>query len=456
MLLKQIFSIPLGDDSFLIYAPLKRTAFIANSALVNDIVKKCGDKGGSPELKNRQNSSSDAVNPDILEELNFFVPEPYPVDDFHTNGIHYDSVVLFLTNECNLRCKYCYASAGEHPVRQMEWETAKAGIDNIFTGIRTNNLRHAALGFHGGGEPSMNLPLLKKSVEYFKNLAAENNISYEIAGAFNGFWNSSVREFIINNFTDLSISFDGLPEIQNLNRPAKGGKGSFTKVSETLKELDKAGFKYGIRLTATDETLHSLYDSVSFICDNYKPYKIQVEPAFDEGRAIVNNSTLSNPDEFIRLFIKSYRTAVEKNIDLFYSGARLNVITQRFCLAACRALVVTPDGDVTTCFESFGKEHPDSDLFFVGRYGGNGKFIIDNDKLKKHYSRTVDNIKFCSDCFCKWHCAGDCAVKNIAVSKGELLKPGSRCYINQELTKFLIMERIAKSGGFIWSEISSL
>jgi uncharacterized protein len=260
-----------------------------------------------------------------------------------------------------------------------------------------------------------------------------------------------VRDFIIGNFTDISVSFDGLPEVQNLNRPVKSGGGSFSKISGNLKELDMAGFRYMIRLTVTDETLHSLYENVSFICNNFRPYKIQVESVFDEGRAVVNNSALTDPDEFIRLFIRSYRTAAEKNIELFYSGARINVITQRFCLAACRALVVTPEGDVTTCFESFGKEHPDSGLFFVGRYGGNGKFIIDNDKLGRHFSRTADNIKHCSECFCKWHCAGDCAVKNISVSKGELLKPGSRCYINQELTKFLIMEKIAGSGGYIWS-----
>ncbi len=452
MLLKQIFSIPAGDNSFLVYAPLKRIAFIANSALVNEIIIRSSGETSVSRESGTITGSSGAVNLDILDELNFFVPEAFPVDDFPGKGTYYDSVVLFLTNECNLRCKYCYASSGEYPVKRMESETAMAAIDMIFRSIKENSLKHASLGFHGGGEPSLNWPLLTESVEYFKKLALQNNVSYDISGAFNGVWSSRAREYIIGNFTDLSISFDGPPEVQNLNRPAKGGGESFSGVSETLKELDRAGFRYGIRLTVTEETVHTLYNSVSFICDNFRPYKIQVEPAFEEGRAVVNNSILSSQDDFISQFIRSYRYAAEKNIEVFYSGARQGIITQRFCLAACRALVITADGDVTTCFESFGKEHPDSGLFFVGRYSGNGKFIIENDKLQRHYSRTVYNIKHCSECFCKWHCAGDCAAKNIAVSKGELLEPGSRCYINQELTMFMIMERIVKSGGFIWAD----
>ena len=65
-ILKQLFSIPLGKDKYLIYAPLKRTAFIANPALVNAIIDRC--------------QHSEALT--FLEQINFFEPEQPPQDEY--------------------------------------------------------------------------------------------------------------------------------------------------------------------------------------------------------------------------------------------------------------------------------------------------------------------------------------------------------------------------------------
>jgi uncharacterized protein len=336
----------------------------------------------------------------------------------------------------------------------MSWDTARAAIDHVLREVMRHRLPDMTLGFHGGGEPTLNWEVLIQAVDYAKELAAKNAIRLHVSGSFNGFWPKKVRDYVIRNFTELSLSFDGLPAVQNVQRPAKGKTDSFTRVAATLRALDEARFPYGIRMTVTDETASRLAESIAYICGHFHPHKIQVEPAFEEGRARRNHSAVKNLRLFRDQFIRGYKTAEQHAIQLFYSGARLEALTTRFCLAACRAFVVTPDGDVTTCFETYGREHSLSREFFVGTYQADGHFLMDEEKLRRHFDRTVPRISHCEQCFCKWHCAGDCAVKAVAGKGGDGFKPSTRCRINQELTKFLILEKIRSGGGLLWVDPS--
>ena len=439
-LIQQVFSIPIDDNKYLIYAPLKGVAFLANPQMVNLIFRQCSNKTAQPMN----------VSLRFLYDFNFFTPEPLPKDEYLDKGINYDAVVLFLTNQCNMRCTYCYASSGEFTPNTMKWEIAQAAIDYVLKEAKKNCSESITLGFHGGGEPTLNWDTLTKAVRYTRNEAKQNSLGLHITGSFNGYWPKKKLDFILKNFTELSMSFDGIPLVQNRQRPAGDNRVSFPTVAQTLNALDERQFSYGIRMTVTEDSVDHLGESVSFICKMFNPKKIQVEPVFLEGRAIKNESQIKNLELFIRQFMKSHEIAEGYGITLFYSGARPEVLTQRFCLAACRAFVVTPEGDVTACFETYGRNHPLSDRFLVGQYDGRGGFVMDNEKLNRHFSRVVDNIPYCQSCYCRWHCAGDCAIKTLSPMEIDCFAPTERCYINRELTKWLILHNIRKNGGVIW------
>lgn len=453
-ILQQIFTIPIDDEKFLIYAPLKGIAFICNASLVNAIFERCTYLS----TVFHTNALTYSVDPSIhsknnlafLDELDFFKPELLPIDEYDQKGIQYDTVILFLTNQCNLHCKYCYASSGEHNLQQMSWDLAKASIDFVMEEVIKNESSVMTLGFHGGGEPTLNWDILTKSTEYAHSLAKKSAIQFHLTGAFNGYWSDEVLQYIIKNFTEINLSFDGMPSVQNSQRPAIIKKDSFSRVAETLRIMDQAKFPYGIRMTVTNDSVYQLAENISFICDNFRPKQIQVEPAFNVGRAKRNKSTITDLNIFIDQFIKGFKEAEKHQITLFYSGARLELLTQRFCLAACRALVVTPDGDITTCFETYSREHPLSQHFIVGKYKGKGQFSIEDIKLRQRFNHTIEYIPHCNDCFCKWHCAGDCAIKTLSEENNDRTRPTKRCFVNQELTKFLILNKIKENGGLIW------
>lgn len=456
-ILQQIFSIPIDKEKYLVYAPLKKIAFIANPLTVNAIFDYCQYTSKSSlatsifsqDITRKKKELENTLG--FLHSFNFFEPEPTPVDEYHEIGIQYDAVILFLTNQCNLRCIYCYASSGKYPKKQMSWEIAKAAIDHVVEEILNKGLQVLTLGYHGGGEPTLNWNIFSKATDYAISLAEKNNIQIYLTGSFNGYWPKRTLNYILNNFTDISLSYDGLPSIQNVQRPNKDDQGSFPKVAESLNALDESGVSYGIRMTVTNESAHHLAESISFIFDNFRPKKIQVEPVFEEGRAKRRGSQISDPNIFIDQFIMGFKKAEEHGIVLFYSGARPEVLTRRFCLAACCALIVTPEGDVTTCFEIYGKNHPLSSQFIVGQYKTNRKFVLDKGKLNAHLSYEVEQIPYCDACFCKWHCAGDCSVKTCYEGMKSRFQPTERCYLNRELTKFLLLKNIAESGGFIWA-----
>src|SRR5690554_2723536 len=119
----ELFTITLEDNRHLVYAPLRRAAFVANSRVVNllaDLKAGCFDQTQDP----------DGSLVEFLRRLEILdtQPERQPLTEF-TGDPEPTSATLFLTTACNLRCTYCYASAGDTPTKYMPLSTAQRGID---------------------------------------------------------------------------------------------------------------------------------------------------------------------------------------------------------------------------------------------------------------------------------------------------------------------------------------
>ena len=66
--------------------------------------------------------------------------------------------------------------------------------------------------------------------------------------------------------------------------------------------------------------------------------------------------------------------------------------------------------------------------------------MSDYEKIKSLRQFSVENLDYCSDCFCKWHCAGDCISKVFDRSGSFNHEGSSRCELNRELTFLKIKE----------------
>lgn len=77
---------------------------------------------------------------------------------------------LQVTQNCNLRCEYCVFSGSYvnrvHSNKRMDWKVAKRAIDFLYE-HSGNSDNEILIGFYGG-EPILEIDLIKKCVEYAK------------------------------------------------------------------------------------------------------------------------------------------------------------------------------------------------------------------------------------------------------------------------------------------------
>ncbi len=441
----EIFTIPLGDGRHIIYAPLRRAAFVANAATVNflaDLREGVCDESADP----------DGALAEFLRRLEILdaSPETPPVTSF-AGDPEPTSVTLFLTTACNLRCTYCYAAAGDTPLKSMTMEVARRGIDFVAANAHRKQAPEFEIAYHGGGEPSANWQVLTGSLDYGRRRAVELGLRVRASAATNGFLNEAQLDWVIGNLDGVSLSFDGLPEVHDKHRLTVLGKGSSERVMHTIRRFDAAGFSYGLRVTVTADQIHRLPESVEYICAHFGAQRIQVEPSYQLGRW--REAPSAETEEFLAAYREARQRARHYGRDIQFSGARLGALTNHFCGITQDSFCLSPDGNVSACYEAFSEDNPFASTFFYGRPDAStGGYRFELPVLNNLRRQTVDHREFCRGCFARWTCAGDCYHKSLSVNGPGEFAGSDRCHITRELTKDQILVRIAGSGGLVWHE----
>ena len=158
------------------------------------------------------------------------------------NGI--DHMCLVLTNECNLRCRYCiysehYYYSRPYSNRKMEFEVAKKAVDYYFRvndkSIEYNPYIMPSIGFYGG-EPLLAWDVIVKVVNYIKNKTDKCLFSITTNGLLLDI--EKIKFMLKNNFA-ISISLDGTKEEHDRNRIDQSSNGSFERVYNNLELYTK-------------------------------------------------------------------------------------------------------------------------------------------------------------------------------------------------------------------------
>lgn len=446
------FPSPKGDTDFyalpfgrrlILYRPQLPLAFLANRVMA--------ELAAEPSVCNKPSPATDSAQAmEFLNRIGFFASPAAPVaDEGEVKQYRPSIAVLLLTTSCQLRCSYCYASAGEARHRMpntiLPLAAGKAAIDVVCRNAREKGEKEYSLSFHGGGEPVAAFPLLRRLTEY----ARGKDLPVRIHLSSNGFWEEAERDWILENIDDLGISCDGLPEVHDRQRPQFSGEGSFARIFANLQEMDRRRVSYGLRLTVTEETIDTLPQSIEFLCQETLCGTMQAEPAFDHGRARTGGRSVKSGRRFAGAFLSAYDIAADRRRYLFYSGARPQVLTSTFCQAPETALIVNNEGKLTACYEIFHSSLQSAPHFFIGEVDSSGQIAFDEKKRIRLREMIRERRRLCRGCFCYWHCAGDCPAKTITGKGGSHLRFGLRCRINREITRGLLIRHIHRSGG-IW------
>lgn len=134
------------------------------------------------------------------------------------------NAVLNVTNECNLRCRYCFV---HHNPQRVTLEVARATCEYVLKDAKEK----PCLWFFGG-EPMLEFERIIKPIikEY------EGRISFGITT--NGtLIDEDVIDFFKEHEVQILLSIDGVKEVQDFQRAKKNGDGSFDEVLKNIPYL---------------------------------------------------------------------------------------------------------------------------------------------------------------------------------------------------------------------------
>lgn len=326
-----------------------------------------------------------------------------PVDKtFVTN------IGIYFTNNCQLKCSYCFYRSGNEDNNQLSVTELKSIVDMLIKNATIKKMvfhlekyPKIEVAISGGGEPTFSLERFKCFVNYLKEKCNELGIEHEINLTTNGMYDEEKMKYISENIHEVNFSFDGLPELQNHNRPLRNGKNSFDVIDQVFKYFDLKEKIYGIRTTLTSANFKDMKKMCDFIFSNYKFAKVwHIETVVDSGRASSDDTYKNN--DFGEYFNELYEYAKEKYPDrIIYNSSYSYILKTSFCNSTVgTSYWIDAHGEIVTCTDLDNKK-----LFLKGKYN-NGKIIANDNFNMNDYFEKRDIM--CSNCFIKYICAGGC------------------------------------------------
>ncbi|HLP48746.1 MAG TPA: radical SAM protein, partial [Candidatus Kapabacteria bacterium] len=117
-------------------------------------------------------------------------------------------LVLFVSQACNLKCRYCYIHANDRIEKKyMSEEVAMAAVDLLFQ--ESKNIKDLRIGFYGG-EPMLQFDLIKRIIPYAKGKAEKLQKTILFTMTTNGtLLTDETIKFIVENNIHAAVSLDG-------------------------------------------------------------------------------------------------------------------------------------------------------------------------------------------------------------------------------------------------------
>lgn len=405
---------------------------------INDVIYHLIDaiKEGNPIedlLLNYSESDIDQAVED-LKDNNFLVKEiPNYKKPIIPETAEVNNLVLNVCHDCNLRCKYCFASTGSYKGERsfMSEEVAKKAVDWYF-GV-SGNSKTLNLQFFGG-EPLMNVPLIKTIINYADGLPSEYDKKIYYSMSTNGtILNDEILQLVKDHKIGLQISIDGPPEIHDKYRVTVNGGGSYDMMKKNLKILMKELPINQLipRATVPPDAIH-INKIVNHLFD--LGFKIVFfVPAMGCGKYVISEGNFEDLrkeyDILAETFIEKYKNDEEYNVYPF--STEVDVISKGIkraygCGSGIGFMNVAVNGDIYPCMRFTNREEYRLGNVFTG---------IDNEKRQMFFNRTVENRSKCKTCWARYFCGGACISIPTESGNGLLGSDPSACEVAKHVTK---------------------
>lgn len=316
-------------------------------------------------------------------------------------------LVLIATQDCNLRCKYCYVNGGDLK-NYMNANLARNFIHGFLNKYR--GVKELVITFFGG-EPALNFNLVNKIIVFCEELPVKTRFRIST----NGMCDKNIWQYLANKNFSIALSMDGKPKINNLLRGHSAG------LENKIRYLAKRNVNFHIRSTLTKTNINNFPEAIEWWA-NLRVKLIHFEVVDYHGRAEKNQILPPDNQLLFQAISRAVEMAEKKKIYLMHSSwMNLKNPSNYFC-SSCRGLqcILLPDGQISSCYAVID----DNSLFknfIIGKLDSRNKIQWNPNKNILN-SINVDKMIPCRTCEVKKICSGGCLAKHWQ-TMGSLLTP---------------------------------
>lgn len=359
-----------------------------------------------------------------------------------------------LSDNCNLRCRYCSACSTEGINTAVPASDVLCFVSDVMKKWMVGKFlspRHPErleLYFTGGGEPTYDWDSFKAVVLGIEEKARANDIPIQLGITTNGVYGQERSAFLADHFNRIMVSYDGLPEIQNRNRISPHAKDTSSIVEKTLHYFCKNTSGLTIRTTVWYEDFDRLKEMADFLFGSFGPhFTWSVLPVSPMGRALKKLSTTRYDDgrfDFLKWYLDlqaycSSRWTGSKIDSQFFSTTPAHVFCGSMAYSS-RVVWLLANGNLVTCLEA--QDFPT----VVGRVC-NGRVEYYNRVKDPLLAKAQEMFEKCSDCYAYPFCKGGCPAKALSWEKSGSTEKSWECNQTVMFWKTLV-ETIAQGGEF--------
>ena len=290
----------------------------------------------------------------------------------------------------------------------MSKEVGEKAVDFLIR--NSGNRRNLEIDFFGG-EPLMNLDVVKYIVDYAKEKAKENNKIFSFTLTTNCLLlNDKNADYLNKEMKNIVLSIDGRRDTHNYVRHSLSGKDCYDIILSNAQSFRKirGNGNYYVRGTFTNKNLDFTEDILRLNDLGFD--QISLEPVVlpDEHKLAIKKEHLDVIEKEYEKLAREYisRRKNDKWFNFFHYMIDLEhgpCVNKRLtgCGAGNEYLAVSPTGDIFPCHQFVGeKEYLLGDVFMG----------IDNQSKKEEFSENTLLTKIeCANCIAKYFCGGGCA-----------------------------------------------
>lgn len=300
-------------------------------------------------------------------------------------GDDVQTITFIVTEDCNLRCKYCYITHKSNG-KVLDIDVARKFIDFI---LETDSIRKSeaiVLEFIGG-EPLLEAELIDQICDYFKIQSYKNGHNwywnYRINITTNGINYSSepVQKLINKNKGKIGvgITIDGTKEKHDLQRVFPNGEGSYETIMKNL-DLWLKQFPGETKVTFASADLSLLKESIIHL------WKLGIQ---DVAANVVYENVWEDGDEHIfeEQLLKLADYIIENDLydlytcTLFDDSIGMPYKKEDLRLTSCGAgkmIALSPTGDLYPCMRYYDYSLNHKNGYIIGNVDDG----IDMDKVR--------------------------------------------------------------------------